>query len=115
MVHTCYTQSAPLDFSALRNEEVIFAPSETMKTVTVPIQRDNVFEGEESFTASLSLVSGSTGVEIGQQDTAAISIMDGKPKCLSTLTKAGFITISRKSSHGVRDTKSELVGRNSFV
>jgi hypothetical protein len=68
--------TAPLDFSALRNEEVIFAPSETMKTVTVPIQRDNVFEGEESFTASLSLVSGSTGVEIGQQDTAAISIMD---------------------------------------
>ena len=68
-----------MDYSAIRDEEVTFAPSETVKTVIVTIQGDNVFEGEESFTASLSLVPGSTGVEIGQQDSATISIMDGKP------------------------------------
>ena len=68
---------------ALRNEEVTFAPSETVKIVMVTIQRDNVFEGEESFI--LSMESGSTGVEIGSQDTTTINIMDGTTMQCSTL------------------------------
>ena len=80
MVHTCYTQSAPLDYLSIRNKRMTFAPSERVKIVMVSIQRDNVFEGEESFVASLSLVTGSTGVEIGQQDSATVRIMDGKAR-----------------------------------
>lgn len=45
--------------------------------VNIPIQRDGVFEGDETFTASLTLVPGSTGIEIGQQSNAVIVIMDG--------------------------------------
>ena len=69
---------APSDYSPLIDEEVTFTPSETVKIVMILIKDDNVFEGEESFTASLSPVPGSTGVEIGQQGTATTIIMDGK-------------------------------------
>ena len=67
-----------LDYSPLINEEVTFGPSETIKFVMVPITEDNVFEGEESFTVTLSLVPGSSGVEIGQQGTATTTIVDGR-------------------------------------
>ena len=66
------------DFSPLINEEITFGPSETIKFVMVPITQDNTFEGEESFTAVLSPVPGTSGVEIGRQGTATTTIIDGR-------------------------------------
>lgn len=48
-----------------------------MAIVTVPIQMDNVYEGNESFTATLTLLPDSSGVEIGRQGSAAAFIIDG--------------------------------------
>ena len=44
----------------------------------VQIQEDNIFEGDESFTATLSVVPGSTGIEIGRQSSATATIVDGR-------------------------------------
>lgn len=66
-----------MDYLPTVNEEVTFTPSETMAIVTVPIQRDNVYEGNESFTATLTLLPDSTGIEIGRQGGAAAFIIDG--------------------------------------
>ena len=66
------------DFSPSVNKAVTFSPSEDLKMVTVPIRQDNVFEGEEVFTAILSLAPGSNGVEIGRQSTATTAIVDGR-------------------------------------
>ena len=60
------------------NEAVTFRPSELVKRVMVPIMQDNVFEGEELFTARLTLDSNSNGVRIGRQDTATTAIVDGR-------------------------------------
>ena len=60
------------------NKAVTFSPSEDLKMVMVPIRQDNVFEGEEVFTAILSLAPGSNGVEIGRQSTATTAIVDGR-------------------------------------
>lgn len=54
-----------------------FGPSETVKFVMVPITQDSIYEGEESFTATLSPAPDSSGVEIGQQGTATTTIVDG--------------------------------------
>ena len=45
--------------------------------VMVPIREDEVFEGEEVFTARLSVGPDSNGVVIGRQGTATTSIIDG--------------------------------------
>ena len=65
------------DFSASVNKAVTFRPSEEMKMVMVPIRQDEVFEGEEVFTARLSVGPDSNGVVIGRQGTATTSIIDG--------------------------------------
>ena len=63
-------------------QEVTFAPGETLQTVGVAINNDNVYEGLEEFTAELTTTD--SGVDIFQPDaTARISDDDGKAKlCL---------------------------------
>ena len=73
-----YSKFSVSDFSPSVNKAVTFSPSEDLKMVTVPIRQDNVFEGEEVFTAILSLSPGSNGVEIGRQSTATTAIVDGR-------------------------------------
>ena len=65
------------DYSPFIDEMVTFGASETVKFIMIPIEVDSVFEGDEVFTAILSVIPDSTGVEIGQQDTATIIIMEG--------------------------------------
>ena len=65
------------DFTASVNKAVTFRPLEEMKMVMVPIREDEVFEGEEVFTARLSVGPDSNGVVIGRQGTATTSIIDG--------------------------------------
>ena len=94
------------DYSPLINEEVTFGPSENIKFVMVPITQDNVFEGEESFTAILSLVPGSSSVEIGQQGTATTTIVDGRhrvieDKSIIFLLNSADITVSFSSPENV--------------
>ena len=66
---------APGDYTRV-SDEVTFGADETVKVVEVPIQQDNVVEGVELFTATLSPVSGSIGVQIGGQGEATATITD---------------------------------------
>ena len=52
-----------------------FQPTETSLIVMVPILIDNRLEGEEQFTAMLSLPAGQVGVMLGA-DTATVEITD---------------------------------------
>ena len=52
-----------------------FQPTETSLIVMVPILIDNRLEGEEQFTAMLSLPTGQVGVMLGA-DTATVEITD---------------------------------------
>ena len=55
---------------------MVFASDETVKTVSVPIVNDGVFENAEEFGAMLSVEAGTTGVEIGPNDVATAEITD---------------------------------------
>ena len=82
------------DYTPLIEEVVTFESSETFKSVMVSIQADNVFEGSESFTVVLSLLPGSNGTEIGQQNTATTTITDGRhlneKSCIGGQDKISF-------------------------
>lgn len=48
------TAKAGLDFTAIANQRVVFAPGETSKTITVDVLNDSVFEADQAFTVELS-------------------------------------------------------------
>ena len=56
-------------------ETVTFLAAETSQVVMVPILFDNLLEGEEQFTAQLSLSAGQDGVVLGA-NTATVEITD---------------------------------------
>ena len=70
-----YISPAPLDYIAT-TQQVVFAPDEKEKIVSVPIVDDNVLEGEEMFSANLttndahvSLFNSSASVSISDNDS----------------------------------------------
>lgn len=71
------TAAAPGDYNAVLPTVVDFATGEQAKTVTVPVVRDNVVEGTETFTLALSSPAGATlGDPAG---TATITDDDATP------------------------------------
>ena len=68
---------ADSDYTPSVDKAVTFRPFEQTKTVMVSIKQDTVFEGEEVFSARLSVGPDSSGVVIGRQGTATTSIIDG--------------------------------------
>ena len=74
---------------------MIFGSSETVKFVMVPITQDSIFEGEESFTATLSPAPDSSGVEIGQQGTATTTIVDGSHLVIKVIIILSFVPFHR--------------------
>lgn len=64
------------DFVSIVDVPVTFLAGETEQFVEVMLLDDVIFEGEESFTAVLSLQSGSTGVILGPESQATASISD---------------------------------------
>ena len=72
-----FYSTAPSDYTST-SQSVKFAPNERTKTVTVPNVNDQINEGSKSFSAEISLPSGSTGVNIGDAvATATIQDDDG--------------------------------------
>ncbi|TXI96752.1 MAG: retention module-containing protein, partial [Burkholderiaceae bacterium] len=67
------TATSGSDFTPI-NGAVVFAPGETVKTITVPITNDTVFEGGENFSISLSNPS---NVTIGTAVSTVIIKDDG--------------------------------------
>ena len=53
---------------------------EVVKTVEVEIWQDVVYEKEETFTAFLSPLPGTTNVEIGSSGVATVTILDDNSK-----------------------------------
>ena len=65
---------------------VTFAPGDSLQTVQVPINNDDVYEGLEEFTAQLTTTD--SGVVIFQSDaTARINDNDGSYCTLFTVVK----------------------------
>ena len=69
-----YISPAPSDYIAT-TQQVVFAPGEKEKIVSVPIVNDDVLEGEEMFSATLTtndpkvtLFNSSTSVSITDND-----------------------------------------------
>lgn len=68
--------TATADYTPLSNVAVVFAPSETLKTVAVIVISDGIYEDDEYFEAVLT--SPSAGVALGTDaDVAYICIQDG--------------------------------------
>ena len=68
------------DYTAT-TQEVAFAPGDTLQTIVVTINNDNVYEGLEEFTAELTTTD--SEVDIFQPDvTARINDDDGKQTML---------------------------------
>jgi uncharacterized delta-60 repeat protein len=66
--------SAPADFTLITNQLLTFGIGETSRVVTVAIQNDTLFEGDE--TISLSLGSPSTNTLLGPISNATLRIVD---------------------------------------
>ncbi|MGI6777889.1 MAG: Calx-beta domain-containing protein, partial [Acetivibrionales bacterium] len=64
---------AGLDYSD-SSGTLIFEDGVTSKTITIPINDDNILEGDESFTVTLSNASG--GAKLGEQIQAVVNIID---------------------------------------
>ena len=64
---------------------VVFAPGETVKTITVPISNDKVFEGGETFSVNLTnptnvtIGSGASIVTIKEDGTGTDGTNDDRP------------------------------------
>ena len=63
---------------------VTFQAAETSQVVMVPISFDNLLEGEEQFTAQLSLPAGQDGVVLGA-NTATVEITDDDCEILPSI------------------------------
>jgi subtilisin family serine protease len=68
---------------------ITFAPEETSRTVSIPIFNDLYQDGNETFTVTLSNVSGAT---LGAQTTATVTITDNdaSPPTSNPLDSTGF-------------------------
>jgi hypothetical protein len=80
------TAAAPGDYAAVATT-LTFAPGETSKDVTVAVVGDQVYEGDEQFTANLS---NPTNATVGTaQATGAITDDDGAPVANAGLDRTG--------------------------
>jgi CSLREA domain-containing protein len=95
------TAKAGQDYTAAAGT-LTFAAGESIKTISVPILADRVDEPDESFTITLSNVTG--GATLGTPVTATVTIRDvDQSTCQTTLTSnvpAGSTTIPVQSSAG---------------
>ena len=69
-----------MDFLAL-DTEVNFLPSETTKTVSIPLVNDGVQEFTEWFTVELDSSSAQDGVALGVPAVANVTIVDDDSEC----------------------------------
>ena len=76
---TCPHYSAAGEDYTTTSQTVTFQPTDFLMIVMVPILSDNHLEGEEQFTAMLSLPAGQVGVMLGA-DTATVEITDNDCK-----------------------------------
>ena len=76
------TATAPADFSA-RSGTLNWSAGDSLdKTFTVPIVNDSTFEGNETFTVSLS---NAAGANLGSPSNATVTILDDDPAQTGTL------------------------------
>ena len=107
------TATAGEDYAAVVDQLVSFAPGETSKTVTVTVNGDTKVEGDETFTANLSAVTGTratiaTGSATGtiqNDDSAIFSIRQNE----SGLENGGPITFTIDLSNPVGEATSVTV------
>ena len=77
-IHTSlltHTHTAGEDYTTT-SRLVTFAPTETTQIVMVPIREDQRVEPDETFIGQLTLPSGSSGVVLGAETTATVTIRD---------------------------------------
>ena len=75
------------------------APSTAPQCITITLLDDDIYEGDETFTATISSVS--PGGTIGTQDTTTITIVDNDSKfnCKHTHTHAYARTHAHTHAH----------------
>ena len=78
--HELNTSSDPADFSRQSNVLVTFAPGETVQYVNVSVANDDILEGDEMFTATLT--STDSRVRIGSNSIGTATIIDNDCKSI---------------------------------
>lgn len=94
------TAAAGPDYGGMSGD-LVFAPGETNKTITIPILNDTVYEGDETFTVTLSAP---MGTDLGLS-TATVTIVDDDvsptptptPTATPTATPAKSLNISTRA------------------
>lgn len=69
------TATAGVDYSPV-SQNITFSSSQNTKEVRVPINRDIEVEGDETLTVSVTVISGSVGI---QRSTGTVTILDCDP------------------------------------
>ena len=92
------------DFTAVVGT-LTFAPGEVSKTIAVPILDDNLFEGDETLTVTLTNARG--GATLGTNSVALLTIIDQEPgqfvlisSVVNTVENYGYVTINVQRING---------------
>lgn len=88
------TAVAGEDFAGIINQRVSFAPGETAVTVTVPILKDSIQEGSESFSLVVSNLTGATSF---QNAGVATIVANDKPSQGVVLVQADDVVVSESN------------------
>ena len=105
------TATAPSDYTTTSGT-LTFAPTETSKTFTVPIIQDTVYEGNETFTVTLSTPVGAT---LGAPNPATVTIIDDDPPPVVQFSSGTYSVSGSAGNVTVTVTKTGSTAVNAVV
>jgi CSLREA domain-containing protein len=103
--------TAPADYTATSGD-LTFAPGDTSMTFTVPIINDTFFEGDESFSVSLSAPSNAT---LGTPSSATVTINENDPAPVLQFSSATYGVGEAAGTVTITVTKTGATALNATV
>ena len=80
----------------------------------IPINADRMFEGDESFTAQLSIPSGTEGVIAGSDDEATINIADNEQETFVNFSPKQY-TVSEDGNFTILQLKASAPASHPYL
>jgi hypothetical protein len=98
------TAKAGSDYTAASGT-LTFGPGQLSRAITIPVEKDTISEGVETFTVALSNPTG--GAKLGTPSSAAISIIDAEPAGVVQFGRAEYVTGERAGTATISVIRTE--------
>ena len=93
--------------------EALFIAHSTTSQVQIPIYDDREFEGDESFTAQLSILPGTEGVIAGSDDEATINIADNEQETFVNFSPTQY-TVSEDGNFAILNVTASAPASHAY-